>query len=260
VPHYDEETLAVLALGESGVTADNEAHLTTCQRCRDEVDQLKAVVATARLVSVQDRPVTPPDQVWQRILAEVRQPALAADPLQSIPVGPTEDSREPVIEPSVIEPSVVQLTRRGRKLSPVVLAVAAGLVGLLVGTGATLALTRDQSPPTASLAQIVLEPLDAPTAHGTAVLDLAAGNQRTLTVHVQGLPAAPGAFYEVWLMNAAPQRLISLGVLDATHAGVFQIPPGLDLSHYPVVDISLQPFNGSPAHSGNSAVRGTLPA
>ena len=57
MPHYDEETLALLALGESGVTTDNEAHLDNCRRCRDEVDQLKAVVATARLVSLQDQPV-----------------------------------------------------------------------------------------------------------------------------------------------------------------------------------------------------------
>lgn len=254
MPHYDEETLALLALGESAVTADREAHLDSCRRCRDEVDQLKAVVATARLVSDQDQPVTPPDQVWQRILVEVRQPALAAEKGLSIPVGRSEDSRGPETGSSV-----VPLSHRGRRMSAAVLAVAAGLVGVLVGIGATLALTRDQSPPTASVAQIALQPLDAPTAHGSAVLDLAAGNQRTLTVHVQGLPVVPGTFYEVWLMNAAPQRLLSLGVLDSTHAGVFQIPPGLDLGRYPVVDISLQPFNGSPAHSGNSAVRGTLP-
>ncbi len=255
MPHYDEETLALLALGESGVTADHEAHLATCDRCQDEVDQLKAVVATARRGSVQDQPVAPPDEVWQRILAEVRQPAMAAEPDQRSPVWPTEDSRDPMTESWA-----VPLSRRGRRTSPVVLAVAAGLVGLLVGTGATLALTRDQPPPTASVAQVVLQPLDAPAAHGTAVLDLGAGNQRTLTVHVQGLPVVPGTFYEVWLMNAEPQRLLSLGVLDSSHAGVFQIPAGLDLSRYPVVDISLQPFNGSPAHSGNSAVRGSLPA
>jgi hypothetical protein len=255
VPHYDEETLALLALGESGVTADHEAHLETCERCQDDVDQLKHLVATARLGSVKDQPVAPPGEVWQRILAEVRQPASAAEPSQSVPVGGTEDSRDPVTESSV-----VPLNRPGRRMSAAVLAVAAGLVGVLVGTGATLALTRDQSPPTTSVAQIVLQPLDAPAAHGTAVVDLAAGNQRTLTVHVQGLPVVPGTFYEVWLMNAEPQRLLSLGVLDSTHAGVFQIPSGLDLGRYPVVDISLQPFNGSPAHSGNSAVRGTLPA
>jgi len=192
--------------------------------------------------------------VWQRILAEVRHPALAGEPSKSIPVERSEDSHGPLTEPSV-----GPLSRRGTKMSAAVLAVAAGLVGVLVGIGATLALTREQAPPTASTAQIALQPLDAPTAHGTAVLDSAAGNQRILTVHVQGLPVVPGTFYEVWLMNAVPQRLLSLGVLDTTHAGVFQIPAGLDLSRYPVVDISLQPFNGSPAHSGNSAVRGSFP-
>jgi anti-sigma-K factor RskA len=77
---------------------------------------------------------------------------------------------------------------------------------------------------------------------------------------VTGLPTVPGTFYEVWLMNASPQRLLSLGVLDSSEHGVFQIPAGLDLSSYPVVDISLQPFNGSPAHSGTSSVRGSFRA
>jgi hypothetical protein len=51
---------------------------------------------------------------------------------------------------------------------------------------------------------------------------------------------------------------VSLGVLDGANTGRFTIPPGLDLSRYPVVDISLQPFDAGPAHSGHSAVRGTL--
>jgi anti-sigma-K factor RskA len=204
-------------------------------------------------VSVDDQPVAPPERVWHRILADVRQPnPLAAEPDKGTDFDQTERDHG-----SVSELTVTPVSHLRRKLRPGVLAVAAGLVGLLVGTGATLALTRDRPAPTASAAQIVLQPLDALAA---AVLDLGAGNQRTLTVHVQGLPAVPGTFYEAWLMNAEPQRLLSLGVLDSTHAGVFQIPPGLDLSRYPVVDISLQPFNGSPAHSGDSAVRGTIPA
>ena len=255
MPHYDEETLSLLALGESGVTADDEAHLETCPRCRGEVSQLKVVVATARGVSDQDLPVAPPDRVWQRIIAEVRQPDLTAELNRGVHVDRTRDTGN-----LTGQPSATALRRPVARKNPVILAAAAALVGVLVGTGATYLLTRDRSAAPVSASQIVLQPLDVPTAHGTAVLAVGIGNQRTLTVHVTGLPVVLGTFYEVWLMNAVPQRLVSLGVLDSAHAGVFQIPPGLDLFSYPVVDISLQPFNGNPAHSGHSAVRGTLPA
>jgi hypothetical protein len=32
----------------------------------------------------------------------------------------------------------------------------------------------------------------------------------------------------------------------------------VDVGEYPVVDVSIEPTDGDPAHSGNSVVRGTL--
>jgi hypothetical protein len=243
--HYDPTTLALLALGESGVTDDDGVHLTGCRDCRREVAELADVAATGRATTQDDLPEPAPDVVWQRILSDI---APATDNHADAEAVPVEERR------------AVVTSIRSRRRSAALLAAAAALVGLLVGVGATYAATRTPSPPPVAGSQIVLQPLDALAAHGTAALDESAGGQRTLTVTVTGLPTVPGTFYEVWLMNATPQRLLSLGVLDAGHGGVFQIPAGLDLSRYPVVDISLQPFNGSPAHSGNSAVRGTLPA
>ena len=40
--------------------------------------------------------------------------------------------------------------------------------------------------------------------------------------------------------------------------GQFAVPAGLDLDAYSAVDVSLQPMNGSPLHSGDSPVRGEL--
>jgi hypothetical protein len=37
------------------------------------------------------------------------------------------------------------------------------------------------------------------------------------------------------------------------------MPPGVDLANYSRIDVSLQPFNGSPLHSRTSVVRGSLP-
>ncbi|MEO6822208.1 MAG: anti-sigma factor [Candidatus Nanopelagicales bacterium] len=198
-------------------------------------------------------PVRPHARVWDHVVAELELPtdAQSGEALNGVPLSRTSGRTLPT------EPI------RGLWPRPVLLAVAAAIVGVLVGTGATLALTQSSTPPTASptstpnLVQTTLKPLDTPTAHGTAVLSLGT-DRRSLTVRIVGLPEVPDGFYEVWLMNANPQRLLSLGVLDASASGVFQVPAGLDLSKYPVVDVSLQPFNGSPEHSGTSAVRGSF--
>lgn len=36
------------------------------------------------------------------------------------------------------------------------------------------------------------------------------------------------------------------------------VPDGLDADAYSVVDVSIQPYDGDPAHSGDSLLRGTL--
>jgi hypothetical protein len=50
---------------------------------------------------------------------------------------------------------------------------------------------------------------------------------------------------------------VSLGVVSGA-SGTFAIPAGVDITQYVLVDISDQPYNGNPAHSGNSIVRGQL--
>ena len=69
--HYDEETLALIALGELAVTADGGAHLTTCGQCHEDVRSLREVVTTARTIRDSDHPIAPRGQVWDRIVAEI---------------------------------------------------------------------------------------------------------------------------------------------------------------------------------------------
>ena len=38
------------------------------------------------------------------------------------------------------------------------------------------------------------------------------------------------------------------------------MPPGVSMTDFPVVDVSLEPSDGDPGHSHNSLVRGTLQA
>jgi hypothetical protein len=53
--------------------------------------------------------------------------------------------------------------------------------------------------------------------------------------------------------------LIPLGVVRAG-TEEFELPPGVDIGEYPVVDVSVEPLDGDPAHSGRSVLRGTINA
>ena len=64
-------------------------------------------------------------------------------------------------------------------------------------------------------------------------------------------------FRGVWVGSADLSKMVSLGVL-ANDSGSFAIPAGVDLTQYPIVDVSDQPYNGNPAHSADSIARGTL--
>ena len=51
--------------------------------------------------------------------------------------------------------------------------------------------------------------------------------------------------------------LVSLGPLRPD--GIYDIPPGVDPSRFPIVDVSVEPVDGDPTHSGDSVLRGELP-
>ena len=81
------------------------------------------------------------------------------------------------------------------------------------------------------------------------------GRELTVALHA---PDRAG-FYEVWLLARNGVSMISLGDLGPGHTGRFTMPPGVDLADYSRIDVSLQPFNGSTAHSKTSVVRGSIP-
>jgi hypothetical protein len=47
-------------------------------------------------------------------------------------------------------------------------------------------------------------------------------------------------------------------MLDSSEGGTFTLPAGLDLNQFPVVDISLEHFDGDTSHSADSILRGKL--
>ena len=79
---------------------------------------------------------------------------------------------------------------------------------------------------------------------------------RTITVTLEG-EAEADDYREVWLIRNDGAALISVGMLEGS-SGSFPIPEGVDLAEYDLVDISFEPIDGNPAHSGDSIVRGQL--
>ena len=65
-------------------------------------------------------------------------------------------------------------------------------------------------------------------------------------------------YQEVWLIAPDLSRLVSLGDHEFGSSGRFEVPAGLELPTYPIVDVSDEPVDGNPAHSSVSIVRGTL--
>lgn len=241
--HCDPETLALRALGEVVGTPEEDAHLASCEQCQGEVSSLRrgVLVATAAGPDMMTLEA-PPARVWDRITAE-----LAAD----------EPDTRPEAEPEAPVADVVPLRRRSRPATW--LLAAAGIGGIVVGGVATAVMLDGSSAPQSTVAASVdLDPLPAWDASGSAQLTIAEDGSRVLQVTVDAAAAAGAdGFQEVWLIDREVAGMVSLGNLEGT-SGEFVIPAGVEVADFPIVDVSLEPLDGDPTHSGDSIVRGTF--
>jgi hypothetical protein len=278
--HCDPDLLALLALGEGAAGPADDEHLRSCPDCRDALADLRRVVATGRAVEPGDALEAPPPTVWAGIRDELGltgpdPAAVEPAPPPAEPAGP-DGSHWPAGPPGAPTPAAptrhagadlrapdprgLDRRRRDRRLPRPWLLAAAAVAGLGLGAAATLALV-DRFAGTGGdvVATARLEPLPQWDATGSAALVVEPGGARRLDVDLTagGDPADPGGFHEVWLLTTDVSGLVSLGVLDGA-TGSFPIPAGLDLAQFPVVDVSLEPLDGDPAHSGDSVVRGSL--
>ena len=137
------------------------------------------------------------------------------------------------------------------------LALAAGLAALLAGIGGTLAWQQFTSDDTVvSSARWRLCPEWSGAAGEATLEEDAAGNKVLVITMVTPRPV--DGIQQVWLADSTATKMTPIGPLS--QAGQrFVLPEDLDVSRFPLVDISVQQPGGDPAHSGNSIVRGTLP-
>lgn len=241
--HVDDDLLTLLALGEQVGSSDDLAHLAACERCAAEVASLADVAVAARHAVA---PTPPPDRVWAAVAAEL-------DLTDRTP--PVTTSAEPERDAAEQAGAVVlPLVRPRRSWGWVAAAAAAGVLIGGVGTWAAV----DRQPSWDVLATAVLDPLPGWEALGSAQVETDSSGHRVLVVDLDDQQDDQG-FREVWLLKPDVSGLVSVGTLEGT-SGRFDLPAGLDLDEFSVVDVSLEQFDGDPAHSGDSIVRGALDA
>ena len=221
--HCEPQTLSLIALGEQP-SAEDAMHLVTCDTCRRDWESMRATVDVARDLD-DDELLTPPDHVWAAIAEEI-----SADAGTIVPM------------------------RSRRRIAPWIALAAA--VGVVLGGVVGASLMR--SAPPEIVASVALEPLADYSTTGTATVEIVDGTEM-LAVDVSGLPPTDG-YFEVWLLAPDASSMIALGTLGDGESTVLPLPAGVSLADYPVVDISAEPYDGDPAHSTDSVVRGTLPA
>nr|WP_246211665.1 anti-sigma factor [Phytoactinopolyspora alkaliphila] len=200
---------------------------------------MRHVVAVGRDLGPDHELIAPPPAVWENIAAQTsaeppaeRAPSTTAEPAPA----PEAESRGP----------------RGR----MAWVLAAAVAGIAAGIGGVLgwqALQPDDEP--AVVARAELDPLAEYTIAGSAsVIDV--NGERELEVQLDSSPVVDG-FLQVWLLTPDATGLVSLGVLHGDTI-TLAVPDGLELDEFPVVDVSVEAFDGDPSHSGNSVVRGAL--
>lgn len=191
---------------------------------------------------------SPPSDLWDRIAA-------AAD----VTTGPGDEPAADVSRESEnvrsIDDGRRSSTGQGRAQPPrdrriwgvaaAAAVVAVIVVGVVVGTRSS-----DDS---TVIATAALEPLGG-AGEGTAELVDRDGLLQ-LQLSTSGLDAGDG-FLEVWVIDPDVTQLVSLGPLR--NDGIYELPPGLDPAAFPIVDVSVEPIDGVPTHSGASVLRGQL--
>lgn len=252
--HLTEDLVLELAEQQSGHRSASADSTTPAARHLQRCDSCYAWVSdTARVISAL-RPATSDDDL-------VEETADLADPppgLWAVIAAETAQTRTETQQPPA--PVTDLATRRGSRRTWLWVGGAAA-AGLAVGAAlATAVLGQPKIPgePEPLLAgEAQLAPVSQANFTGEAEMFRHADGQLTLTVQVAEVPAPEDGYLELWLRDEQASRLISLGTVTTTSTTV-TVPQGMDLSEYPVVDVSHEHYDGDPSHSGVTLAAGPM--
>ena len=190
---------------------------------------------TALLRRAGRMPEAPPARVWRSI----------------------EDELDAFRPPRAVRPGRRRARADRRRVAPLALAAACGALVTYVGSQllpGTTGAPVDRAGTVVASGE--LGPVPGEGRVGQAQV-LSRDHEQVLRVVLDELPDPQNGYLEVWLLRPDVSGLVTLGVLDETEEE-FVLPAGLDLSEYPVVDISVEQLDGDPGHGGHSLVRGQV--
>lgn len=273
--HATPDDVAALALDPESVPPEVRDHVASCPSCRVLQAGLVAVADGLRRGRDDGPLVAPPDDVRRRVLAAAasgtpQQPGQRPEPPReappaALPATSPETPPEPQQLPAaqVPAPAVTPIRdrRRGVPVWAAGLAAAVALVAGL-GIGRTTGGTDPEPPAPADLvASAELTTVEGTDPRGLARAVRAADREGddvvTLRINAEALGDQDG-IHEVWLLHTDGTRMVAVGLLAAGEEGEFEVPVELLDAGYRIVDISVEPEDGDPTHSGVSLARGEL--
>lgn len=224
----------------------------------DQTSELRRLAGT---VTYEDRVrLDPPADLWARISEGIETADGVTHATDAAPV--TSDQITDEVRPATEPPPPIDLNQQRLRRAPVArrrqhrfmaVAAAATIVAGVVG----YSLVDGDDPVRIAEATVTNTDLPEPyTGTATAVAELAGDEQRLIIDFDEALP--DGEPIELWLIKADLSAMTSLGLIEDVDGYV--IPAGIDVNEYSVVDLSIEPNDGDPTHSGRSILRGTLTA
>ena len=259
--HLDPEVLTLLAIGEPVATPAEKDHLSTCPRCAVELSALTRTVVAGRSTVLLEDLESPPERVWSRISEELgfSAPAATSGAAAAAEIDPAAETGR--MDPAdagalrstggTAQTPAPRRRRSGLIRGLFVLAASVAVLGVIVGGWA---MTRQAAVVELASAELAAFP-DHPGAVGSAVV-VERGDERVIEVTLEA-DVDPDSNREVWLITEDATEIISLGMLEG-QTGEFVVPDAVDLREFVLVDVSDEPVDGDPAHSGDSIVRGAL--
>ena len=255
--HLDPDILGIAALDEPLDRWSTE-HLLECGACGEEVSELQGVVMLARSGGYQGRIEAPDPSVWTAVAGELglsESTAVRDADAQGAVVMPIRRSDGDRADQGRADPGRTGGSATTGRRVPAWWLAAAAVVGIAAGGGAMWGFQSANEGSGSVLARAELTPLPDYPGSGRATLSGSDDGARSLDVALTG--PSPSGYREVWLLAPDAGRMYSLGLMDGDE-GTFAVPSGIDLEQFPVVDVSDEPPDGDPTHSGVSMVRGRL--